>query len=234
MSYCVNCGVELADSEKRCPLCDLEVQNPRAPWTEPDERPYPRHVDKVLKRIDRRYFATLSGLLLTIPCLITMLLDLISGGRLSWSAYVIGAVALVYVSVLLPLYFKKYHTVIFLAANCCALLLYLLFIERANGGSWFLRLGLPLTVAFSVCLIALALLFTETRFSLLVKAGSVLITTGLFIVCIELVTRRYIYEDLRIVWSFYALIPCLVLGVAAMVLEHRKNLKERIRRRLFY
>jgi predicted outer membrane lipoprotein len=187
-----------------------------------------------MKKIDRRYFATLFGLLFTIPCLITMLLDMISGGRLSWSAYVIGAVALVYISILFPFYFRKYHTVIFLTADCCALLLYLLFIERANGGSWFLRLGLPLTVAFSVSVIALALLFTETRFSLLVKAGAVLITTGLFIVCIEIIIRRYVYESLRIVWSSYALIPCLVLGAAALVLEHRKNLKERIRRRLFY
>jgi heme exporter protein D len=38
----------------------------------------------------------------------------------------------------------------------------------------------------------------------------------------------------RLVWSWYALIPCAVLGVVAMVLERRKKLKESIRRRLFY
>ena len=28
MSYCVNCGVKLAKSEKKCPLCNTPVINP--------------------------------------------------------------------------------------------------------------------------------------------------------------------------------------------------------------
>lgn len=234
MSYCVNCGVELADSEKYCPLCHVEVQNPKKPWTEPSEHPYPRQLDTILKKVDRRYFATLTALLLSIPCVITMLLDLVSGGRLTWSAYVIGAVALIYVCVLLPLYFKNYHTVMFLSADCAAVLLYLLFIERANGGTWFLSIGMPVTAAASVCLIALALLFTETRGSVLVRTGAVLIAAGLFAACTEVVIRLHADGAVRLGWSWYVLTPCAVLGAAALVLEHRKNFKERIRRRLFY
>jgi hypothetical protein len=230
----VNCGVELADSEKRCPLCQTEVNNPKAPWQEPGERPYSRHVDTLMKRIDRRYFATLAGLLLVIPCIITVLLDIISGGGLTWAAYVIGAVAVIYVMVLLPYFFKKYHAVIFLGADCAAILLYLLFIETVNGGRWFLGLGLPLTVAASACLLVLALLFTKAPMSALVKSGAVMIATGLFVVCAEVIISLYAYGAVRFAWSLYALIPCAVVGVALLVLEHRKNLKERIMRRLFY
>jgi hypothetical protein len=234
MSYCVNCGVELADSEKRCPLCQTEVINPKAPWQEPSERPYSRHVDTIMKRIDRRYFATLAGLLLTIPCIITVLLDIISGGGLTWAAYVIGAVAVIYIMVLLPFFFKKYHAVIFLGADCAAVLLYLLFIETVNGGHWFLGLGLPMTVAASACLLVLALLFTKAQMSALVKSGAVMIATGLFLVCAEVIISIFVYGSIRFAWSLYALIPCAVVGVALLVLEHRQNLKERIRRRLFY
>ena len=28
MSYCVNCGVKLKNSEKKCPLCNTKVINP--------------------------------------------------------------------------------------------------------------------------------------------------------------------------------------------------------------
>ena len=31
MSYCVNCGVELARCEKKCPLCGVEAVNPASP-----------------------------------------------------------------------------------------------------------------------------------------------------------------------------------------------------------
>lgn len=234
MSYCVNCGVELADSEKHCPLCQTEVINPKAPWQEPAERPYSRHVDTIMKRIDRRYFATLTALLLSIPCIITVLLDILTGGGLTWSAYVIGAVAVIYIVVLLPFFFRKYHAVIFLGADCAAVLLYLLFIETMIGGSWFLTLGLPLTVSASVCMLALALLFTHWKLSILVKTGAVLIAVGVFVVTAEMIISLDVYGALRFAWSFYALIPCAVLGAAAFVLEHRQNFKERVRRRLFY
>ncbi len=234
MSYCVNCGVELADSEKHCPLCQTEVVNPKALWQEPAERPYSRHVDNIMKRIDRRYFAALTALLLSIPCIITVLLDILTGGGLTWSAYVIGAVAVIYVVVLLPFFFRKYHAVIFLGADCAAVLLYLLFIQATIGGSWFMSLGLPLTVSASVCMLALALLFTKRRLSVIVKTGAVLIAVGVFVVAAEVFISLDAYHAVKFAWSFYALIPCLVLGVAAFVLEHRQNFKERVRRRLFY
>lgn len=234
MSYCVNCGVELADSERRCPLCQTEVVNPNAPWQEPAERPYSRHVDTMLRRIDRRYFATLAALLMTIPCIITVFLDIITGGGLTWSAYVIGAAAVIYVVVLLPFFFKKYHAVIFLGADCAAVLLYLLFIETTIGGSWFMPLGLPVTVSASVCLLALALLFTKAKLSIILKTGAVLIAIGVFVVCAEIIISLYTFHAIRFAWSLYALIPCVVLGVATLVLEHRQNFKERVKRRLFY
>lgn len=234
MSYCVNCGVELNDSEKYCPLCHVEVLNPKAAWEEPADRPYPRHLDTINKRIDRRYFAILAGLILTIPCIITVLLDIFSGGGLTWSAYVIGAIAMAYVFVLLPFYFKRYHTVIFLSADCAAVLLYLLFIERMNGGTWFMGLGLPLTVATSICVITVALLSTKVFSTILLRTGIVLIAIGLFVVSAEIIISHNVFGEVKLTWSLYALIPCAVLGMVAMMLERRKALKENVRRRLFY
>mgnify|MGYP000112014457 CR=1 FL=1 len=234
MSYCVNCGVELADSEKRCPLCHVEVQNPKAPWEEPPERPYSHHVNTIMKRIDRGYLATLVGLLLFIPCVVTVLLDILSGNGLTWSAYVIGAVGLVYVSVLMPFYFKKYHTLAFLSADFGAVALYLFLIERMSGGHWFLGLGLPLTAAAGVCTIGLVFLFARGFSMILMKIGVIMITIGLFLVCVETLTSLYVHGAVRFAWSLYALIPCASLGAATLILERRKSLKESIRRRLFY
>ena len=40
MSYCVNCGVELDDSAKKCALCSTPVINPNI-QEKPDETPAP-------------------------------------------------------------------------------------------------------------------------------------------------------------------------------------------------
>jgi len=233
MSYCVNCGVELGKSEKYCPLCNVEVQNPKVPWQEPVERPYPRYLETLVHRIDRRYFATLAGLILMIPIMITILLDILDGGGLSWSAYTVGAMALLFIFIVFPFYFKRYHTVIFLSVNCAAVLLYLLFIEKMNGGHWFLGIGMPITVAASIGIIILALLFTRGM-TLLKKSASVFFAVGLFVLVVEVIIRLNEAGPFKLHWSFYALIPFLVLGAASMILEHRKNFKEEIRRRLFY
>ncbi len=235
MSYCVNCGVELGKSEQYCPLCSVEVLNPKTPWQEPVERPYPRYLETLVNRIDKRYFATLAGLILMIPIMITILLDILDGGGLTWSAYIVGAMALIFIFVVLPFYFKRYHTVMFLSANCAAVLLYLLFIEKTNGGHWFVALGLPITVAASIAIIILALLFTKSsRMTLLKKAAGVFFATGFFVLVVEVFVRLNLQEPFTLKWSYYALIPCAVLGAAALILEHRKNFKEEVRRRLFY
>ncbi len=235
MSYCVNCGVELEKSEKYCPLCCVEVLNPKTPWQEPVERPYPRYLETLVNRIDKRYFATLAGLILMIPIMITILLDILDGGGLSWSAYIVGAMALIFIFIVLPFYFKRYHTVLFLSANCAAVLLYLLFIEKTNGGHWFVGLGLPITVAASIAIIILALLFTKSaRMTLLKKAAGIFFATGLFVLVVEIIVRLNETTAFDLKWSFYALIPCAILGTASLILEHRKNFKEEVRRRLFY
>jgi hypothetical protein len=235
MSYCVNCGVELAKSEKYCPLCNVEVVNPKSPWQEPAATPYPKYFYSFMKRIDHRYFATLAGLFLIIPILVTIIYDLISGDGISWSAYVAGAMALLYIFIVLPFYFKRYHTVIFLSVNCAAVLLYLFFIERMNGGSWFKGIGMPITIAASVCIIVLALLFTKKkRIGFFIKTALVFIASGIFLLSIELILSLNNFGIFVLNWSFYAFVPCALLGFMAFILEHRKNLKEEIRRRLFY
>lgn len=235
MSYCVNCGVELAESEKYCPLCNVEVVNPKCPWKEKEDRPYPKYFDSFIKRIDRRYFATLAGLFLIIPILVTIIFDLLSGDGISWSAYVVGAMALLYIFIAVPFYFKHYHTVIFLSANCAAVLLYLFFIERMNGGNWFIGIGMPITIAASICIIVLALLFTKKkRMGFFIKTSLILLASGIFVFVVEFILSLNRTGGFEVNWSYYAFVPCVILSVMSFVVDHRKKLKEEIRRRLFY
>ena len=50
--YCVKCGVELADSQRVCPLCGTRVFHPDIPRTPadppypPDERVHPEEVNR--------------------------------------------------------------------------------------------------------------------------------------------------------------------------------------------
>lgn len=234
MSYCVNCGVELAEGEKYCPLCDTEVINPSSPWRESASRPYPVRLEKISKKIDRKFFAALAGIILTIPIIITVLCDLVAARAITWSAYVAGAGAMLFVVFIMPFYFKKYYTATFLAADGLAITLYLLFIEKASGGNWFLPLGLPIMIVVTGIITADALLLEKKRFPVFVSVAIVLFSVGFLCICLEIIIRTAASEDLIPRWSFFVLVPCVALGISALILEKRKKLKDEIKRRLFF
>lgn len=236
MSYCVNCGVELCESEKYCPLCGTEIINPRSPWKEPGYRPYPSEMDAMINNMDRRYIASLMTVFLMIPVFITLVTDLIYGQGVTWSGYVIGAAAMLFVWVILPFYCKRYRRLLFLGLDCLALMLYLLFIDTVMGRSmWFLPLGLPISATFSVLLLLTAYLFRRGNGRLLlVRAAIILIDISILSLAVEVSVDMYVLGFVRLSWSPFVMIPCAVLAVATQLVERRKNLKEEIRKRIYY
>ena len=235
MSYCVHCGVELAASEKECPLCQTEVINPRSPWEPPVRTPYPRRFEAMSAQIDRRFFATIAGVLLLIPLLITVFCDLATGGGVSWSLYVAGGLTLGFIWFLFPFFFKKYAPVSFSVVNCAASILYLALVNHLMGGNWFFSRGLPIALAASLLLVVQVFIFSQKKQTgLLPVLAWALLCVGLFVVAVDLILKNAEGIPFTPSWSVYAFVPCILLSIVASVLERRKDLKERIRRRLFF
>ena len=150
--YCVKCGVKLADTEKKCPLCSTVVCHPDLERTE--ARPlYPGSKMPGSNSGSK----ALNGaviILFFIPLLVCFFADLSLDGKMEWSGYVAGALAVSYVAFALPLWFKKPNPVIFVPCDFAAAALYLLYINLATGGRWFMSFALP--VVGGVCLITCA------------------------------------------------------------------------------
>lgn len=235
MSYCVNCGVELAASEEKCPLCGVPVINPAEPKKDNVPHPYPQHLETLQSRIDRRYAAGLIALILLIPVAVCLFTDAITGGGLSWSAYVSGACAMLFVWGVFPFLFKKQPKLVWcLLIDGAAALLYLLLIEYLVDGDWFLRLAMPISLAATLLLSGLSLLLpANKRLGVLLRTGFSLIAIGIFVVLVELFIDSYTASITVSWWSAYAFIPCVVLGCICFLLNRRTQFKEQIRRRFF-
>mgnify|MGYP006923305916 CR=1 FL=1 len=150
--YCVNCGVKLSDTEKRCPLCQTLVYHPEVS-RHTAEPLYPEELGPALQLTSwaAQFIITTAYLLAMSVCLVC---DLQLGGGLTWSGYVIGALILCYLFFLLPAWFRKPNPVIFVPCGFAALAVYLLYIDLAVQGNWFWTLALP--VSAGVCLIVTA------------------------------------------------------------------------------
>jgi len=128
--YCINCGVKLADTEKKCPLCNTVVYHPDL--AQADARPlYP-----VGKRPPTHSGSkALNGaaiILFLIPLVVCLFADMSANHRLDWFGYVAGALAVSYVAVALPLWFRKPNPVIFVPCTFAAVGLYLFLISLAR------------------------------------------------------------------------------------------------------
>lgn len=234
MSYCVNCGVELAPSEKSCPLCHVEAINPASPWQEPSVRPYPRRADKIIDQVNRSYSAGLASMFLLIPTVITLLVDILSNGHIGWSAYVAGGCFLAFVIILVPLLFKKPNAYICILLDALALLSYLGFIAASGGKDWFFNLALPIVIASTLFCMLIAVMICYKKLSFLIRAGGVLLTAALLCVVLDVIINLFGSGIFRLVWSPYAAAPCVIFGVMLFYTERHQALREKIRRRLFY
>ncbi len=233
MSYCVNCGVELERSEKSCPLCLTEVNNPRQPWTDELPRPYPTLLDPINQRINRRFVGRLISIILLLPALLSIAIDYSSQGRLGWSLYVCGGLLQIW-AWLAPFYFwrkpsldKLYWPAVFV------LLAYLYLIDfLQQGPSSFWQLMLPLAL-LPVLLVYLNLFLIVRRLIRKVLIPACLIfSAGLLCLGLELILNLAAGGPFRLVWSLYVMIPCLVLALAGLNIARRQAILDEIRRRL--
>lgn len=210
--YCVKCGVELADSEKACPLCKTPVFHPQL--KQPQGEPiYPEYIQQEQKANPRGVLFIITCLML-IPALITLTADLLTGGGIEWSGYVIGALVLVYLCVVLPNWFKRPNPVIFVPCTFACLIAYLLYIDFAVGGSWFLSFAFPIAGALGIIVTAVTALIKYIRKGYLYIFGGAFAALGLYCVLIEILTV-ITFSQSFIFWSLY---PCIALFIIAAML----------------
>lgn len=229
--FCVNCGVKLADTEKKCPLCFTEVYHPDL--KQPEARPlYPKNRSPKPKPNSKAFHGAVIILFL-IPVLVTLLADLHNDLTLNWFGYVAGGVILTYVSLALPQWFRKPNPVIFLPCSFAAATVYLLYINIATGGHWFMSFALPTTGAIALICCTVVTLFKYVRRGKLYIMGGAFMAFGGVSFLIEFlldITFEISFKG----WSIYPLVALFLLGGLLIYLGINRSAREMMERKLFF
>lgn len=228
--YCVKCGVRLADTEKACPLCGTYCYHPdiSRPAAEPlyprDQYPAPRV----------RPTGIMSALtfLVLIPMLITLLCDLRINRTVTWSGYAIGALLVLYVSCLLPGWFRKPNPVIFVPCSFAAAGLFLLYINQQTGSHWFLPFALPLTGGLCVIFTTLITLLRYLKKGRLFIFGGCAMALGLFMPVVEFLSILALDRP-PTGWAVYPFVALVLLGGYLIFLGICRPARESMERKFF-
>ena len=225
--YCVKCGVELAGSERKCPLCDTPVYFPgldAAP-----ERPFPDNPPKV-ERVNPRGLYFIISFICLIAAVISVVADLTMSPGISWSGYALGGIILAYVVFILPQWFVRKPPSIFVPVDFAVAAIFVWYISFSLDGDWFFPFALPIIGGVALIVSTPAILCYYIRRGYLYIFGGAFIATGLLTVMIEWLVRIQFNPPIPPFWSAYSAISLGLIGLMLIVIAIVKPFRESLAR----
>ncbi len=225
--YCVKCGVELAESERECPLCKTPVYYPGL--SEVTERTYPEFV-KSKDEMNPKGLYFIISIIFLMAAIIPTVCDISLNSRLEWSGLIIGGVLLCYTVLVLPRWWKKASPAIFVPVDFLAAAIYIFYINMHVGGKWFFSFALPALSVAAIIFSALLILIYYIKRGRLYIFGGFSIALGLYSLFIEFLLHQSFNINHRLFWSLYPLISFTLFGIALIVIAIVRPFREYFRK----
>ncbi len=233
MSYCVNCGVELAEYIKKCPLCSTEVINPNQPYDFSSAPLYPEYEVVPKQKISPKLILGIVGIIFMLPSALCLVADLSYDGLFGWSGYVVASLFAVYTFIASALSVHKESLFLEQIFDYMAILLLMVYVEEQSGGKWFLTFALPLLCAFAATTLTLTFLVKvlNKRILTVISIGS--FSVAVTCVLSDLLIKYNFYSLMSIGWSLYPFISLVIIGSVLLFIDNNKYIKRRLEKKFF-
>ena len=172
MSYCVNCGVELDDSAKKCALCGTQVINPARADIKDETvaAPFSENV-YIPKTVKARFIAGLISLIMLVPNMACFLVNILLMPGNFWSAHIMSTSLLLWVMFVLPIFKKGKKTYFMWAFDTVAVGAYTFLLMNAlNVSQWYLNCALPIIFLVSAMVLFYIIWVRKNKRSGILKA----------------------------------------------------------------
>lgn len=227
--YCVKCGVRLDEGLERCPLCGTSVYRPdeEAESAKKYSGLYPEKVRNA--RLAGTAFLTA---LAAVAAFVSLQICLNVYGRVAWSGYAMLGIAVFYIIVVLPGWFRNPNPLFLIPLDHAAVGGYLLYICLYTGGHWFLSFAFPAVMLSCLLLTGVvALLLYIKGGRLYIIGGSVMVAGG-FSMLLEFF-QHITFGSKMFTWSLYVVSACVFFGMFLIVSAMIRPLREYLERRFF-
>lgn len=163
MSYCVNCGVELDSTAKKCALCETPVINPNIPEEVKKEPAFSSEVFEISEGKKKKFFAALASTIIAIPPIVCLLINAFIYKGSWWSLHIVGMGFLVWVIFILPFFLKKMRTYLMWAFDTVAVAVHTFIVMNLIGAlSYYLKGALPI-IALNSALVLSYILWVKAK-----------------------------------------------------------------------
>ncbi len=188
MSYCVNCGVELDFTAKKCALCNTPVLNPNVNNETTEEKPFSDNLS-IPQAVKKRFIAFAVSVTMLVPNIVMFFLNVFFIRGSLWSMYVFSSSLLFWFIFVFPFFMKKSRPYIMWFVDTLATVLYSYVIFLMHGENMSVLNCVIATLLF-VSLSVLLLIFwlrrkkrhwTAVTFFVLLESTVVALLSGIIV-----------------------------------------------------
>lgn len=222
MILCVNCGVELDDGLKICPLCGKDPEEKSEHVN--NSNSYPSVILQLQKKENRNYYWELSGIIAFSGIVVCTIIDLLISKGLKWS--LLSDVSIASAWVILTIYqftFKKVHIMVLSLMLTILAALFLIDVV-ATGRAWFFSVGFPVTVTLFIIVASVYFLYRSLHLKGLDIIASAFIALSVFCIILEIILDKYLDRIVNLRWSL--IVAVSIFPVALVFFYYHYRLKK--------
>lgn len=224
--YCYKCGVKLANSEKKCPLCNTKIP---VNSNQKEVLAYPKNIEEINNKINITYLIRLGSLILVLISIIIVLCNLIAVGKVTWSIYVISST--VYLCCLL-FFISRRKIYISIFWSVVINELFIFFIAFINNGiDWYWILAFPLILLSGLTSLFFYKIFKIKKILQIISYSLIYISFSLVVT--EILIDLYRDNIINLSWSIISILPMIIIGLLLLIISFNDKLIDEIKRRIF-
>jgi hypothetical protein len=224
--FCVKCGVELSESENKCPLCNTPVYYPEK---ERGELKFPEFKNE-REPLNARGLSFVISFFAAIAAVICVVCNITVSDELSWSVYAVSALALAYVVFVLPSWFRRPSVAVFVPVDFFAAAVFVAIIAFMMRADWYFTFALPVIAFLALVVSAIAILSYYLRRGYLYIWGGAFILFGIFMPILEYLLHLNFSISGGYHWCFYPFAALVLLGIMLIVIAIVKPFRESLRK----
>lgn len=219
MTLCINCGVELDDGLKVCPLCGNDPGNKVEKESTSDI--YPSSIIQLQKKENKRYLWELSGIIAFSGIAGCTVIDLLISKGLKWSLLSDVSILTAWVILTIYLFANKRRWTIFPLLMLTALAALFLVDLITTGREWFFPVGLPVAVTAFVVAGIVVILYRRVHLKGLNIIAAIFIALSGFCIVTEIVLDEYFNGAVDILWSLIVSVSILPVSLVLFFYHYR-------------
>ncbi len=226
MYLCVNCGVELEDDMKVCPLCGKIASEESGERSEGGS--YPSDIIQQYRKESREHYWELSGIFAFTAIIVCTIVDLVSVKGIKWSLYADVSIMAVWTLQTSFIFLLRKPFILIPCITVTIMATLLSFDFFSQGVRWFFKLGMPLTLAAGISISIVVLFFKKVHFrGFNIIAVSLLSASGFCIVA-EVFTDLYINGIVDLRWSLIEAASAFPVSLLYFYIHYRLKRGKRL------